>query len=508
MSLAQRTINNSISNVIGWGWATVLSLVATRYIVQGLGREAYGILALALTVIGYFAILDLGLNTASVKYIAEYYVKQDLVTLNKIVWTTLLVFTMVGVIGGIAIILLADNLVVLFQVTPDLVSEAKFTFYVTAIGFPLSLMVGVVASIPNALQRYDLSNKLGILITTLSTLFILGLLALGYRLKAVVILQVSTTIISLILYTILSKRLIPELSWWPSYDWQIFKKLLSFGIYTFISRVGGLFLFQFDRLMIGILLGASLVTYYVVPLNLATQLHKIVLTIAGVLFPVSSGLSSTGQIETLKGIYERAIKVTLFISTFVCVTIFSFSSPILRIWIDTDFAQTSTWVLKLLTLGWYFISWSIIAYIFLDGFGKPHLISFSNILTAIVNVTAVLVLVPRYGIIGAAIAGLLYLHTLAFIYYVEKNLLHLNSWRLFHHVYLKIWFAGLVIGIIDYLLLPFTSNFLNLICIVTLGGGVYLLVVLVLGIFDERDKKIAQRYLHQFFHKEQLEEVL
>ena len=57
--------------MLGWAWATVLSIVATRYIVQGLGREGYGILTLALSTIGYFAILDMGLNTAAIKFIAE-----------------------------------------------------------------------------------------------------------------------------------------------------------------------------------------------------------------------------------------------------------------------------------------------------------------------------------------------------------------------------------------------------------------------------------------------------
>lgn len=483
--------------MLGWGWSIVLSLVATRYIVQGLGREGYGILALALSTIGYFAILDMGLNTAAIKFIAEYHAKQDSINITKVIWTTLVIFSLVGCFGSALAIALINTIgVKIFQVENVPIADVEFVFYIVAIGLPLNLLMGALSSIPNALQRYDLSNQLAIGITTLSTFITLGLLALGYGLKSIVIWQLIVTIISFIPHIFVAKRLIPELTWRPTFAWDILKRLFSFGIFTLSSRIGAMLLFQFDRLMIGILLGASFVTYYVVPFSLGIQLHKIVAKIASVLFPVSSALSSVGKIKELGQLYCKAIKVTLTISTFVCVTLVVFSYAILKIWIDQPFAETSWLTLSVLSLGWYFISLSVVATIFLDGFGKPHLIAFATLCTSVINVLGITLLVPEYGINGAAITTLLYLHTLALMYYVEKDLLQLNSWILIRDIYLRVWCAGIVVGCVGYyFLLPQISNLLSLFTVVGVSACLYLAIILILKVFDNNEREIALKYV-------------
>ena len=495
--------------MLGWAWATVLSIVATRYIVQGLGREGYGILTLALSTIGYFAILDMGLNTAAIKFIAEYHAKQDPDSLNKVIWTTLVVFSLVGCIGSALAIGLINTIgLEIFQIKDAPIEEVEFVFYVVAIGLPLNLLVGALSSIPNALQRYDISNLLAIGITTTSTLVTLALLALGYGLKSIVLLQLVVTIVSFIPHIYVAKRLIPELTIRPTFAWDILKRLSSFGIFTLSSRVGAMLLFQFDRLMIGILLGASFVTYYVVPFSLSVQLHRIVVKIAGVLFPVSSALSSVGRIKELGQLYTKAIKVTLTISTFVCVTLVVFSYAILEIWIDQPFAETSWLTLVVLALGWYFISISVVATIFLDGFGKPHLIAFATLCTSVINVLGITLLVPQYGINGAAITTLLYLHTLALMYYVENNLLELNSWLLIRDIYLKIWSAGIIVGVASYyLLLPQVFNLLTLFTAVGLSAALYLALIFILKVFDNDERELALKYLTRLMFMKRVGEL-
>jgi O-antigen/teichoic acid export membrane protein len=505
MNLANRTINNSIFSVLSLGWSLALGFITTRYLVQGLGREAYGIFALALTVVGYFAILDLGLNNAAVKYVAEQHAKRDYQAVNRTIWTTVIFFAVVGLVGSLMGILLANFLIRLFQVSSALAGEARFTFYVVALGLPLTLVLAAFASIPNALQRYDISSKVTISIMTISTLLTLALLAAGYHLRAIILLQLIVTVISLVVNMILTKRLLPQLTWRPVFDWPTFKMLASFGLFTLVTRVSTLFLFQFDRLVVGIILGASLVTAYVVPLNLATQIHKVIIAVAGVLFPVSSALFSTGKTDVLRELYQRAVKVTLIISTFLCVVLIVFSYPILEIWIDEELALTSSWTLKFLSFGWYFISISIVATIFLVGFGKPNLVAFSSLCTVVINVIGLLLLIPRFGIIGAALTSMLYFHTLGLMYYVEKDLLGLNSWRIVYRVYLKVWLAGLLLGLLFYFVaLPYVTSLLHLIGFVLAGGSIYLIMILGLGLFDRDDRRIFVGYLGQLYQPKRL----
>ena len=55
----------------------VLPLAISPFIVHRLGLEKCGGLTLAGTIIGYLAVLDLGMGTTTTKYLADHHVQRD-----------------------------------------------------------------------------------------------------------------------------------------------------------------------------------------------------------------------------------------------------------------------------------------------------------------------------------------------------------------------------------------------------------------------------------------------
>src|SRR5512143_564796 len=167
MTLANKTIGNALAGVIGYAWPVALALVTTPYIVSRLGNDAYGILALVTSVLGFFAFLDLGMTNASVKYISEAYAKNDIKEISNIIGSSLAVFLTIGALGGALIAVMTSTLVrKLLKIPADYVSDSTFAFYVASCGFVLNMVVGVFASIPKALQRYDITTKVNMIIGT------------------------------------------------------------------------------------------------------------------------------------------------------------------------------------------------------------------------------------------------------------------------------------------------------------------------------------------------------
>jgi hypothetical protein len=100
---------------------------------------------------------------------------------------------------------------------------------------------------------------------------------------------------------------------------------------------------------------------------------------------------------------------------------------------------------------------------------------------------------------------MLYFHTLGLMYYVEKDLLGLNSWRIVYRVYLKVWLAGLLLGLLFYFVaLPYVTSLLHLIGFVLAGGSIYLIMILGLGLFDRDDRRIFVGYLGQLYQPKRL----
>lgn len=494
MSLLKRTANNSIAGFISFVWPIALYLAATPYIVFKLGKDEFGILSLVTVVLGFFALLDMGFSSASMKYVSEYHAKKDLQTTNHIVRVSISVYLVMGVIGALAIALLTNTIVTrILRIPAELVNVARFAFYVASFGFVANTMTIVFSSIPKALQRYDISTKISILVSTGTILLTVIALHFGYRLREVVIVNLSMSLVGVFCFVVVSKRLMPGLSLALSFERTAFKRLFFFGGYSFINEICGKAWFQFDRLIIGAMMGTSYVTYYVVPATLATRIHGLVSSITNVLFPLSSDLVATNQMARLKQVYLRATKYTLVLSTAISLPLFALSHTILSLWMGAEFAKNSSYVMSLLALSYCLVSMAVIPYYFFNGLNKPQVNAFYGVINGVANVTSCLLLVPRLGLKGAAISSLIGIASLpAFIYHITRAM-DLNMRELLRTIYLKIIAAGAAELIITRLLSNVITSLPSLLLLYPVCVISFVLVLYGLRYFDEEDRIILRR---------------
>lgn len=65
--LSQKTIRNTLFNLIGRFWAMFVALLLTPYIVSKLGTQRFGLWSLVSVITSYFGLLDLGIGVSFMK---------------------------------------------------------------------------------------------------------------------------------------------------------------------------------------------------------------------------------------------------------------------------------------------------------------------------------------------------------------------------------------------------------------------------------------------------------
>ena len=499
MNLAHRTIHNVLFNLLGWLWPIGLSLLATPYIVRHLGKDAYGVLALVWAVLGYFALLDLGLSAATIKYISKYHALGDYEKVRKVINSNLLIFVIIGVGGGAILAGITPFLLdKVLLVPPSLIPLTRFAFYVGAAGFLFTMSLGVLTAIPNALQRYDISNLVGIVITTATTLGTVGLLAAGYWLREVVLWNLFLSVLSVALYIGIARHLLPEISWRPGFDWPTFRESLNFGSMALIQRISGAILFQLDRLLIGAFLGTAAVTFYVVPANLTQRIHGIVSRTTQVIFPVSSALQTTNQGARLQQVYLRSAKFGAMAGSALAVPFAVLSFPFLRYWMGPEFARQGSTVLTILAASYYLSSLTAVPSSTAHGIGRPDVNAAFASSVAILNVTLCLILIPRWGLVGAAYANLfgVVLVVPAFLFFMEHHLLQLETRLVLRKVYLGPTMVGAVVILFGAFVIAPQVRSLGIVLVgFLLCLALYGLLALLLGIIDREARLFLWHYL-------------
>ena len=409
----------------------------TPYIVRGLGPDVYGVWATTVAAVAFLGLFDLGGAAASLKYGAESIATGDYSSIKRIVGTTLILQTAIGVFLGAALFMAAPGLPErLFKIPAGCVADAEFVLRVTAFVLAAQFMRASLASIPRAAQRYGLVAAVDVIVSTGTTLAAVAVVRLGAGVRALAVAHAVMAWLAVLLHATVVLRLVPEpLVGWR-FDRRLFRVLLRFGIFSALSALGSTALVQLNRLYISSLLGATALTYYVVTHAVALKIHQVVAQAAHIVFPLSSSLLARAEYQRIRRLYETGAKVTVACAAGVAVPLIPLAAPILRLWLGPEFAERSAVIFKLQICASLLLACTVVPHNLLNGIGRPHInTAFIAFETLVITVLGYL-FTKSYGLIGAAVATLVaYLDVVAAIWYVEAKVLRCPVWSTSLRVY-------------------------------------------------------------------------
>src|SRR5262249_21353621 len=147
-------------------------------------------------------------------------------------------------------------------------------------------------------------------------------------------------------FYVLSRRLLPEVSFRPGFDPATFRMLARFSMLKFANNVSTNTVMQIDKVLVGAFLSLSAVGYYFVPLQLAQRLTTVVGAVAVAFLPAASALYGRADRERLVELYLRATKVVALLGLPLASLLVVFAHPILQYWIDPHFADKGALTLQ------------------------------------------------------------------------------------------------------------------------------------------------------------------
>lgn len=394
--------SNTVMNLIGQGIPLLVAVITIPLVVDGLGKERFGLLSLAWIFLGAFAIFDLGLGRATTKFISEALGKGDLVNIPPIFWSAVTVQAVFGVIGGIILYwsspFIIDNVL---NIPAYLMAEANIVFNIIALFIPILLITGSFSGVLEAAQRFDYVNMVRMPSNISTYLLPLVGLFLGYGLPGIVALILIAKLACLAALIILNFRLLPGLRTY-SISFSHFPRLFSFGGWIMISNILGPIIYYLDRFVIGSLLTMTAITYYTVPYEMASRVSIISGSLAMTLFPAFSSLGIENK-DSLQRIYVRSIKYLILFTGPILLILILFANDILRIWVGEDFARQGTLVFQFLIIGYLIAVVHPISGGLFQGLGRPDIVPKLYLAYFPFNIILIWVFVQNMGITGAAL---------------------------------------------------------------------------------------------------------
>lgn len=418
--MSEKKYSRLIKNAL-WGsgsfiFITLISFLLLPYIVTKLSIEGYGIYILITSLVGFYGILDLGLGSALIKYVAELYEKSELERLNVYINSTVIFQGFIGVLASVVILFFSKNILNLLNVSKENIQESIYALNLCAIGFFFTFIGGAYRSVLQGLQLYKFTSLMDSFINLSLNIFVAIVLYMGYGLIGCIVINVLVAFMSFVGYYILVKKNIPTYAVNLFINIKILKDIVKFSFYIFLSKISAIFSNYVVRFVISFLLGPAAVTYYTVPSKLIGALGGISSSGLSAIFPFSSQLSVENNSDEIKNLFLKSSRI--FVATIFPVTIFVglFSKQILTIWMGAEFAQQTWLVLSVISFTSFIGGLSAIPNLIILGQGNSKLIGVFSILTIILYIIFLPILTKLFAIIGSSFA--LLITTLGIIYYV------------------------------------------------------------------------------------------
>lgn len=422
---SSQIIKNVLMNWTAFAATIAVGFLMSPFLVRHLGDSVYGVWVLVGSLAGYLGLLDFGITPSTVKYVAEYRALGDQKSINRLVTTSLTIYSLIGWLTLAVSVVVALFFNKVFD-TPLSFSTAATVVMLTglnlAITFPASVFVGIL----RGYQRYDLDSAVTTVSILVRSALTVVLILKGYGIVSLAIIAFTFDMLRLACLAYWAYRLNPALEIRRAYfDQAQLKKLSGYSLYAFLMIIGKRLIFFTDAIIIAIFMPVAAITLYSIANRLVTYLLQISETM-GVLTPAASDLGARDDRAAIKEMLVVSTKYLLLIALPVACVFFVLGDAFIGLWMGDEYTSSAV-ILSVLTVAVLAHLLEMPAHTILLGLGKHKVVALLTLAQAAANLALSLALVKPYGLLGVAIGTtvpMVAFTAVALVVYV-RNCLHI-----------------------------------------------------------------------------------
>jgi O-antigen/teichoic acid export membrane protein len=340
-----------------WTWAAVvtslvLALIVTPLITRRLGPDAYGLWVLVFAFTEYYTIVDLGVRSAVVKYVAQHATLGETDELHRVLNTAFAYFGLGGIVLLVFTVLIAPVVSGLFDIPPELRATSVHVLMATGASVAFTFAFMWLGASLEAIQRFDLSYRIVIGIHVARVAATVAVLLLGFGLFAIVAIAVAARLVQCLLVYRAFMRQFPGLRWSRRFvSGSTFRKLFAFSVFTLPSTAGSMLLDHGPGVIVGLALPVAYVGYYSLPRRLLQSVLDLVHRMGSVTTARSAELVARNDRAGLVRLAVQSNRYGLVVFMPATIFLWLFGETVFSVWLTPEFAAFSAPLLPVFLLG-------------------------------------------------------------------------------------------------------------------------------------------------------------
>lgn len=431
MSRGIRFANSVAWGLAGQGAVAAINLLIIPRLVHGFGVEAYGLYLLMQSAAGWAAAVHFGAGAGLVRFAAQAHAEDKRGILDDSLRHGALLIVGGAALGALVLWAAAPALVGgVFAVPEYYRAHGAWMIRAAALGAVFASVTAWAAAAFQGLHRFQWQSAAAVLQGLLIPVGVLSALSVGRGLGAAAASFVAVHAFVALFAAYGLTRARREVSGrGGSLSFSAFGRYsIGFWPVSLAQLVSG----QLDRAFVAGLRSMSEFTLYAVPASVLSRVQSLPVTAAAALVPVMGGLAAHEGPEAAARPYLRASRTLIGLIAPALALLFCLMPQFLSLWLGGSFGDTSVWPARLLVLTQAAALFSYLPNSVAAGRKDGWWSSTAAWAQALICLALWPWMIPRWGLLGAALGGLVAqtLAAVVFVSFVHARLLAL-TWSRF-----------------------------------------------------------------------------
>jgi O-antigen/teichoic acid export membrane protein len=370
------------------------------FLARTLGAEALGIYALGMTIVGLLGLFNaLGLPTAATRFVAAYCARGEFSRLGTFLRGSLSLLAVCNVLLGLLLLVFGPWVAIHFYHLPALSSYLWAFGLIMFFGVLNTFLGQVMAGYHDVARRTVITHFLG---SPVNILFAVILISIGFRLYGYLAAQVGSAFLVFVLLLWSVWKMTPGEVWTLGSIAPVEREVVTFSAAAFGTAGLEFILAQGDKILLGRYLDVRQVGIYAVAMAVVGFVPIALQSVNQIFSPTISELHATGNHSMLQLLYATLTKWVLVLTIPLALTMIVFARPLMEM-----FGPTFVPGAKVLAIGavGQLLNCAVgsVGFLLLMSGNQLRLVKIQAV-NAVFLIVLGLILVPRMGTTGAALA--------------------------------------------------------------------------------------------------------
>lgn len=401
------------------------SLIFFPFIIHYVGKEMYGAYLLVLAISGYLSLFDMGIGSATVKYVAEFNAKEDEKSVNAVINSSFTFYILIAAVIALTLFAFSfcfDSVFKIAEANRQIARKLFWAAGLTALVYwPNFLFRNVLVG----LQRYEWSSMGDIALVLCNAIAACILFPRGGTIADFQFIGIAIIAVIFAFYFVKTKDILKGFHLtFPYLEKNIYKTTFKYGIILFLSGLVSMVIFQIGNFVVGAFISVAAVTMYGVAFSMQQNVRSLNSVIGSPFVPASAELHGRDDTKAQRDIFLKGTRFSAALFVPIVVISIVFAKAFIVNWMGPSFSD-SVLPARILLAFWAFNGTIDIGASILTGKGIVRIFLWISSICAILTVVISLVLARPLNLVGVALGltlPMIFVNFPLTLYFLLKNL--------------------------------------------------------------------------------------